>query len=59
MKKGMSNIITGAILLALGMLFGGSIFTGNPGTIDYIFDILGIVLIVSGIVQMAKEKKGG
>ena len=48
----MKNLIWGVLIIAIGLFNGGSIFTGNPSMFDYIFDILGIILILSGVYQM-------
>ena len=55
-KKGWGNIVTGVVLIVMGLSgwFGGSIFTGDADLIDIGFDILGIVLIVWGCVQLAR-----
>ena len=54
-KKGWSNIICGGILIVMGLsgFIGGSIFTGNADTLDTLFDILGIGMIVWGSIQVA------
>ncbi len=57
----MKNLIWGALIIGIGLMNGGSIFTGNPGMFDYVFDVLGIVLVVSGIYQMVtggRNKEG-
>jgi hypothetical protein len=47
------NIISGVIVIGIGIANGGSVFTGDPSGIDYAFDLLGIGLILYGIFQMA------
>ncbi len=51
----MSNIISGIVIILIGISNGGSIFTGDPSGIDYLFDILGIGLIAYGIHQKVTE----
>jgi len=53
----MKNIVTGALILGYGFLNGGSIFLGNPSVIDWIFDGLGISLILFGAWK-AKNGQG-
>jgi hypothetical protein len=52
--KGVGDIIAGVVLIAIGFAFGGSIFMGNPGWLDYIFDGFGIFWIGSGIYKMIR-----
>jgi hypothetical protein len=58
MKSGVNNIIGGVVLILMGFFFGHSVFLGNPRTLDYIFDGLGVFLIVMGVVRLI-NKKGG
>jgi hypothetical protein len=37
-KSGVGDIIAGVVLIGIGLAFGGSVFTGNPGLLDYFFD---------------------
>lgn len=52
MSNGIGDIIAGVILIGIGLSFGGSIFTGNPSLIDWIFDLLGIFWVGRGVVKM-------
>ena len=47
----MGNIISGILVIGIGILNGGSIFTGDPTGLDYAFDGLGIGLILYGVYQ--------
>lgn len=58
MKSGVSNIIGGVVLILMGFVFGHSVFMGNPTTLDYVFDGLGVVLIIMGVIKLI-NKKGG
>ena len=53
----MNNIISGVIVIGIGVANGGSIFTGNPSGVDYFFDILGICLILYGVFQKATGRE--
>lgn len=52
--SGVKDIISGVVLIGIGLLFGGSVFTGNPGLLDYFFDGLGLFWIGKGICRMAR-----
>ncbi len=53
--KGIGDIIAGVALIAIGFTFGGSVFLGNPGLLDYFFDGLGIFWIGLGIYKMLRR----
>lgn len=55
-SQGVRDLIGGATLIGIGLLFGGSIFTGNPSALDWIFDGLGIFWIAKGVYQIATAK---
>ncbi len=46
---GIKNIIGGAVLIGIGLAFGGSVFLGNPEPIDYFFDGLGSLWVCKGV----------
>ena len=52
--KGIKDIIAGVVLIGIGLVFGGSIFLGNPSTLDYFFDGLGLLWIGLGIYKMVR-----
>jgi hypothetical protein len=58
MHKGWKNIIAGVVLIGIGFAYGGSIFLGNPGTLDYVFDVGGLVFIVLGVYQLVTGDRG-
>lgn len=58
MKSGVNNIIGGVVLISMGFLFGHSVFMGNPNALDYVFDSLGVILIIMGVVKLIKKKGG-
>ena len=52
--SGVGDIIAGVVLIGIGFLFGGSVFLGNPGTLDYVFDGLGVFWIGKGIYRLVR-----
>ncbi|MGD8961291.1 MAG: hypothetical protein PVF29_07125 [Desulfobacterales bacterium] len=54
--SGVGDIIAGVVLIGIGFLFGGSIFLGNPGLLDYFFDGLGLFWIGKGIYRLVRSK---
>ena len=53
-SEGIKDIIAGVVIIGIGFLFGGSVFLGDPGLLDYIFDGLGVFWIGKGIYQMLR-----
>ena len=54
-RSGVGDIIAGVVLIGIGLAFGGSIFTGNPGLLDYFFDGLGLFWIGKGIFSLVRS----
>jgi hypothetical protein len=52
--SGVKDIMAGVVLIGIGFLFGGSIFLGNPGLLDYFFDGLGLFWIGKGIYRLVR-----
>ena len=52
--SGVGDIIAGVVLIGIGFLFGGSVFLGNPGVLDYFFDGLGLFWIGKGIYRLVR-----
>jgi hypothetical protein len=52
--SGVRDIISGVVLIGIGFLFGGSVFLGNPGVLDYFFDGLGLFWIGKGIYRLVR-----
>ena len=52
--KGVGDLISGVVIIAIGFTFGGSVFLGNPGPLDYFFDGLGVIWIGRGIFKMVR-----
>lgn len=53
----MRNIVWGIAAIAICVANGGSVFTGSPSGIDYVYDALGVGLILYGIYQMVAGNK--
>ncbi len=52
----MRDIIWGSILIGIGFVMGGSVFLGDFSILNIIFDGLGTIWIIKGIVQMINKK---
>jgi hypothetical protein len=48
----MRNLASGIFILGVGYFNGGSVFSGNPSTTDYVFDGLGVCFVLYGIFQL-------
>ena len=53
-RKGIGDIIAGVVIIGIGFTYGGSVFLGNPGMLDYFFDGLGIFWIGKGIYKLVR-----
>ena len=53
----MRNIISGVVLIAIGLAFGSSVFLGDFSLTGIFFDGLGVFFIVRGILQMNRAKR--
>jgi hypothetical protein len=51
------DIITGAVLIGIGLTFGGSIFLGDFSLVNLIFDGLGTFFIAKGLIGVARSKR--
>ena len=52
--SGVGDIIAGVVLIGIGLAFGGSVFTGDPGLLDYFFDGLGLFWVAKGIYRLVR-----
>ncbi len=53
-QEGTKDLISGLVLIGIGMMFGGSVFTGDPTIIDWLFDGLGAFWIAKGIYGLVR-----
>ena len=53
----MRDIVSGGILIAIGFLFGGSVFLGDFSIWSVLFDGLGVFLIVRGLVTVLRRRQ--
>lgn len=53
----MRNILYGLILIGIGFLLGGSIFLGDLRLAPVVFDGIGVVLILWGVVTLIRRKQ--
>lgn len=52
MSNGLGDILGGMVLIGIGLTMGGSVFTGDPTLLDWLFDGLGVFWIGRGVVRM-------
>ena len=50
---GLRDMVGGAVLIAIGLAFGGSVFLGNPGALDWVFDVLGVFWLCRGVYAIS------
>lgn len=53
----MKDIFWGVVLIAIGLVFGGSVFLGDFSLFSIFFDGLGVFFIIRGLVRMSREKR--
>jgi hypothetical protein len=53
----MRDIISGAILIGIGFVLGGSVFLGDFTPLNFFFDGLGTFFIIKGIISIYKSKQ--
>ena len=51
-SAGVRDLLGGLALIGVGLLMGGSVFTGNADAIDWIFDGLGTFWACKGLYQI-------
>jgi hypothetical protein len=47
--RGLRDVAGGAVLIGIGLLMGGSVFTGDPTVLDWFFDLLGSFWVLKGV----------
>ena len=53
-RKGFGDIFWGIVIIGIGFTYGGSVFLGNPGPLDYFFDGLGVFWIGRGVYKLVR-----
>jgi hypothetical protein len=51
------DILAGVVLIAIGLLFGGSVFRGEFTIWSVLFDGLGVFLIVLGVIKLVRARR--
>jgi len=51
------DIFSGVVLIAIGLVFGGSVFLGDFSLFSIVFDGLGLFFIIRGVVRISREKR--
>jgi len=51
------DIFWGVVLIAIGLVFGGSVFLGDFSPLSIIFDGLGVFFIVRGVIRLVRAKR--
>ena len=54
----MLNIISGVVLIAVGLALGGSVFRGDFSPTSLFFDGLGLLWIGKGLYGLYKQRAG-
>ncbi|MHC4930600.1 MAG: hypothetical protein ACYTGV_00195 [Planctomycetota bacterium] len=54
--QGLRDIVAGSVLIAIGLVFGGSVFTGDPTALDWFFDVLGSFWILKGLYTLFTQR---
>ena len=53
----MKSIFWGAVIIAIGLVRGDSVFRGDFSAIPIIFDALGVFFIIRGLVSIYRAKQ--
>ena len=53
----MKSVFWGAVIIAIGLLRGDSVFRGDFGAVSIIFDALGVFFIIRGLVSIYRAKQ--
>ena len=53
----MRDIVAGIVLIAIGLVFGGSIFFGDFTLFNMLFDGLGIFFIIRGAIRLYRARQ--
>jgi len=53
----MKSIFWGAVIIAIGLVRGDSVFRGDFGVLSILFDALGVFFIIRGLVSIYRAKQ--
>ncbi len=53
----MKSIFWGAVIIAIGLIRGDSVFRGDFNVLSIIFDALGVFFIIRGLVSVYQAKQ--
>jgi hypothetical protein len=53
----MKSIFWGAVIIAIGLVRGDSVFRGDFGVLSILFDVLGVFFIIRGLVSIYRAKQ--
>lgn len=52
-----SQIFWGIVLIAIGLIRGKSVFLGDFGILEVVFDGIGVFAVITGLVRMKRAKQ--
>ena len=55
----MKSILVGAVIIAIGLVRGDSVFRGDFTALPIFFDALGVFWIIRGLVSIYRAKQQG
>jgi len=53
----MKSIFWGAVIIAIGLVRGDSVFRGDFGILSIIFDALGVFFIIRGLISIYRARQ--
>jgi len=53
----MKSIFWGAVIIAIGLVRGDSVFRGDFNIVSIVFDALGVFFIIRGLVSIYQSKQ--
>lgn len=57
MQNGIWDLAAGGVLIAIGVSYGGSVFTGDPTLFDWFFDLLGSFWVGRGLFRIVSSRQ--
>lgn len=53
-SAGVRDVVSGLVLIGIGLAYGGSVFMGTANALDWAFDILGTAWVARGLFRLAR-----